>query len=127
MLKSVLFANAASCALFGVLFLTSAGSTAAFLGDPPIWLLRALGAGLLFNAAHLIYSARMESPGRLLVLYFIFGDALWVLATVGLITSGLWITTITGMAAAVAVAAFVGLCGFGQWRAVSNQNPRATT
>ncbi|MFT5005833.1 MAG: hypothetical protein ACI8YI_001447, partial [Paracoccaceae bacterium] len=35
---------------------------ATFLGDPPFWLLQVLGAGLLFNAAHLIYAARQNRP-----------------------------------------------------------------
>jgi hypothetical protein len=121
MLKFTLIANAASCALFGAVFLFGASSTAAFLGDPPIWLLRVLGAGLLFNAAHLVYAVQQASPARMLVLYFTIGDAVWVLVTAGLIVSGLWITTNAGILAAIAVAAYVGMCEFGQWRAVANQ------
>ncbi|MFT4999486.1 MAG: hypothetical protein ACI861_002244 [Paracoccaceae bacterium] len=125
MLKTVLIANAASCALFGVVFLTIAGSVATFLGDPPFWLLQVLGAGLLFNAAHLIYAARQNRPNSKLVLYFTLGDALWVLATAGLIATGTWITTSPGIAAAIAVGAYVGLCGIGQWRAISSRAPQA--
>jgi len=47
---------------------------------------------------------------------FVVGDAAWVIGTVALLTLGIWITTSAGVAWTVYVAAFVGLCGWLQWR-----------
>ncbi len=116
MLKPVLLANAVSCLGFGLVFLLFAQATAAFLGDPPPLLLRLLGAGLVINAGLLIHAALRARPRRIDVMFFAIGDFLWVLATAALLTLGLWVTTPTGIAAAIAVAVFVGLCGGLQWR-----------
>jgi len=47
---------------------------------------------------------------------FVAGDAAWVIGTVALLVVGIWITTYAGAAWSVCVAAFVGLCGWLQWR-----------
>lgn len=116
MLKTILIANALSCALFGVLFLASGAAVAAFLGNPPILVLQVLGAGLLINTAHLVFTAYQKTPTRRAVLYFALGDVLWVVATIVMLGLGLFITTSAGIRTAIAVAAFVGACGLGQLR-----------
>lgn len=116
MLTTVLRLNAASCIGFGLLFLAAPGATAAFVGSAPAWLVAVLGAGLVVNGLHILWAARRGAPSRRDVLYFAVGDAAWVIATAALILGGLWITTSTGIAWAIAVALWVGACGFAQWR-----------
>lgn len=111
MLKLVMLLNALSCAVFGAIFVGLGAAVAQFLGDPPVWLIRAIGAGLILNAAHLVIEARKAVPPRNMVMYFATGDAIWVVATLGLILAGVYVTTPLGQAATVAVAAMVG--GFG--------------
>lgn len=118
MLRTTLQANAASCALFGAIFMSAAPAAARFIGDPPIVLLHTLGAALLTNSALLMWTSVQQNPNRIWVLFFSLGDAVWVLATALLIVTGIWITTVSGIVASVAVAAFVGVCGVMQWRLV---------
>ena len=46
-LATILRLNAASCLGFGLLFVVAPGGVAGILGSPPVWLVAALGAGLL--------------------------------------------------------------------------------
>lgn len=110
-LRLILCLNAASCIGFGALLLSAPLAVAAALGTPPVWLLQALGVGLLVNAAHLLSVARQDRPGIGAVLWFSTGDLLWWLATVALVASGVWITTPSGQAMALAVGA--GVAGLG--------------
>ena len=116
MLQHVLRANAVSCALFGVFFVFVGPTTAEFVGSPPVLMLQVLGAGLLVNAAALVWTSMRAQPDRFSVLAFALGDLIWVLATVVILIGGFWITTPSGIAWAVCVAAFVGACGVLQWR-----------
>ncbi|MGB7240720.1 MAG: hypothetical protein WBC93_01365 [Sulfitobacter sp.] len=116
MLKQVLRANAASCALFGALFTFAAPATAEIVGTPPILVLQLLGAGLLINSVMLVWTSLRAQPDRLSVLAFALGDAIWVAATSALLIFGLWITTPSGIIAAIGIAAFVGACGLLQWK-----------
>lgn len=116
MLKFVLAANAASCLLFGGIFLFESPDIAALLGDPPVWLVRTIGIGLLANAIYLAVTAARAAPTRRDILTFAIGDAAWVVTTTVLLATGLWITTPAGVAWALGVGAFVGLCGLAQWR-----------
>jgi hypothetical protein len=120
MITNVLRANAASCLAFGALFLALPGPVAGFLGSPPVWLVAVLGAVLLLNGAHLLWAAT-RGPGRVELLYFALGDAAWVAGTLALIASGTWIKTGAGIAAALAVAAPVGIFAVLQWRAAGRQ------
>lgn len=122
-LATVLRLNAASCLGFGLLFVVAPGGVAGILGSPPVWLVAALGAGLLGNGVLLWLSqARGRPPQRSEVLFFCLGDFAWVAMTVGLIGSGLWITNPVGQIAAGIVALVVGTMGGMQWRAL----PRPT-
>ena len=116
-LSTVLRLNALSCLGFGVLFLAVPGPVATGLGTPPAWLVAALGAGLIGNAALLWLSARGgRAPRRAEGLFFCMGDAAWVVATLALILAGVWIVTPGGRIAALAVAVMVGALGLAQWR-----------
>jgi hypothetical protein len=117
-LAAILALNASSCVVFGLLFLALPGAVATFLGTPPApaWLIAAIGAILVINGAHLVWAARQQRPRRGLVLYFSGGDIAWVIATVALIGSGLWITTPGGIVAASVVALAVGAMGLLQLR-----------
>ncbi|WP_374763543.1 hypothetical protein [Yunchengibacter salinarum] len=112
-LKTILRLNAASCLIFGALFLALPGAVATFLGTPPApgWVIAALGAVLIVNGGHLLHTSTTDLPPKALILYFSFGDFAWVLATLALIGTGIWITTTPGLAASLAVAAFVGTMG----------------
>lgn len=118
MLQHVLRANAVSCALFGALFVFDGPAAAEYVGSPPVLMLQVLGAGLLVNAAALIWTSLRVHPGRFSILAFALGDLIWVLATVVILIGGFWITTASGIAWAVGVAAFVGVCGTLQWKLV---------
>jgi len=116
-LATILRLNALSCLGFGALFLAAPGAVAQALGTPPVWLVAALGAGLLGNALLLWLSVRGgRAPRRAEVLFFSLGDAGWVMATLALILGGVWIVTPGGRIAALAVAAMVGALGLAQWR-----------
>jgi len=116
MLKAVLLGNALSCFLFGALFLFAAPDSVAFLGNPPLLLIQFLGAGLLINALFLTITALRKTTRRQDVLLFALGDAVWVLTTGGLLITGLWITTPTGIVWTLGVGLFVAICGLAQWR-----------
>lgn len=116
MLKPVLLANAASCAIFGTIFIASGPQTSDFLGNPPVSLLVMLGVGLWVNTALLIAAALGQTTSRAKILLFVTGDAIWVLVTVVLCLFGIWITTAAGLFAAAAVAIYVGSCGWLQWK-----------
>lgn len=123
MLINVLRLNAASCALFGVLFFLAAPVVAMTIGDPPDLLLQILGVGLVVNATFLLWTSAKIPPDRKSVLFFAFGDAIWVVATLALIATGLWITTPVGIVLSAGVAMFVGGCGYFQWKlAPQNSN-----
>jgi len=116
-LATVLRLNALSCLGFGALFLLAPVAVAAVIGTPPVWLVAALGAGLVGNGALLLLSVRGgRAPRRAEVLFFSLGDAAWVVATLALILAGVWIVTPGGRVAALAVAVMVGALGVAQWR-----------
>lgn len=116
MLNRVLRANSLSCAIFGVIFFAFTGSVAKILGNPPTLLLYIIAIVLLGNAALLFWATKSSVPNKLLILFFIVGDALWVFTSLALILAGLWITTAIGIALTIAVALFVGACGALQWK-----------
>lgn len=114
-LTTLLRLNALSCLGFGALFVLAPVMVADFLGSVPVWLLTLLGAGLILNGLHLAWAARGAAPATL-VRYFSLGDGLWVLGSLALVVAGLWVTTLWGIVATLAVAALVGALGLGQWR-----------
>ena len=114
MRNGILRANAASCLIFGLVFAVWPSEVAAFLGDPPGWLILVTGLGLIPYGLLLLWTARGRVTATDLRL-FALGDAAWVAITLVLIPAGIWITTANGIAAALAVAAMVGTFGVIQW------------
>ena len=113
-LKTVMRANAASCIIFALIFLLNPAATAALLGGEipaPDLVFLILGAVLMFNGLHLIWVSSNPMPNKLWVLYFSFGDFLWVIATAVLLILGIWITTGIGVIASMVVAIVVGTFG----------------
>ena len=115
MQATILRANALTCLGFGALFAVLPTSVANFIGNPPDWLIIAIGTALIFNGLHLAWASSRQ-PFRLELRYFAGGDFLWALATALLIVNRVWIITTSGIAAAVAVGLLVGTFGILQWR-----------
>ena len=113
-LKNVMRANAASCLAFGALFALQPSQVAKFLGGTspaPQSLFLILGILLILNSLHLLWASRVPLPQKELIIYFSTGDYIWVIGSVGLIISEVWITTTDGVLVASVVAAMVGLFG----------------
>lgn len=115
MLTTVLRTNALSCLGFGALFAVRPTSVSNFVGDPPVWLVLAIGVVLMLNGIHLAWASLRTTP-PLELRYFAAGDFIWVVATALMITGGIWITTTFGIAVAVAIGLMVGTFGTLQWR-----------
>lgn len=110
-LKNVLRLNAASCLVFGVLFLLCSRGVALFLGGEapaPADYIVILGAALILNGVHLIWTSTLRAPAKALILYFALGDFLWVAASLGLVWKALWITTFQGQMMTTLIAVMVG-------------------
>lgn len=116
MLKKVLIANAISCLGFGLLFAVYASTVADFLGSPPTLIIAILGVGLFLNGLNILWVARKQAPSKFEVLQFVVGDGIWVIGTLILLILGLWITTSAGQIWSIAVAIWVGFCGYMQFR-----------
>jgi len=121
-LRFVLRLNGGSCVAFGLLFMLAPARVASFLAEqassaPPV-VIAVLGAGLLINGVALFLTARADSPRRSALWLFSIGDLLWVIATLVLIASGIWIERTWGIIASLLVALFVGSVGLLQWRAL---------
>jgi hypothetical protein len=113
-LKAILRANAASCIVFGLIFLLIPTKVAVFLAQSspiPTPVLTFLGAALVLNGLHLVWASLQASPNNYLIIYFAIGDFIWVLASISLIFMELWITTQSGIIASVIVGAMVGMFG----------------
>lgn len=116
-LKNVLRLNAASCLVFGVLFLLFSKGVALFLGreaPAPADYIVILGAALILNGLHLIWTSTQRVPAKALILYFALGDLLWVAASLGLMWKALWITTFQGQMITIVIAVMVGFLGLMQ-------------
>lgn len=113
-LKDVLRTNAASCIVFGLIFLFIPSTVAGFLsteGLAPNTAILILGIGLIFNGLHLAWASLKPMPPKSLIIYFSVGDFLWVIATVLLIIFGIWVTTPLGIIISLFISAMVGLLG----------------
>lgn len=124
-LHNVMRANAMSCMVFGVLFALLPGQVAVFLGGtapaPRIYIL-ALGVMLIIHGMHLVWASRQARPKKQLILYFSLGDFIWVIASVGLMLLGVWITSYTGVIATSLVAVMVGIFGILQLTGIKAVN-----
>jgi len=114
LLKIVLRSNAVSCLVFGFVFLLIPEAIAKFLSPDhpvPLSVLMVVGIGLIVNGLHLIWASRQVALSKNLILYFSFGDFLWVLGTGMLILNHIWITSVKGIIVAIAVSIGVGTFG----------------
>lgn len=128
MLILTLYANALSCAGFGLLFLILPTAVSNQLGEAPKAVLMVIGAGLLINAALLLVEARRTNPRRNKVMRFVVGDALWVAISLMLIVTNTWVTTTGGTIWTILVALFVGGCGALQYLNLpEKQKPQLAT
>jgi len=116
MLKLILILNAISCILFGGLFLLESDEISKFIGSLPLFVLQVLGVGLLVNGLLLLLLAMKATPPRRDVILFALGDAVWVIVSMGLLITGVWITNADAFPWVIGVAVFVGFCGFMQWQ-----------
>lgn len=114
-LSSVMKANAISCIVFGSTFLFFYEEVKRFLSvgvQVPNTVLILLGAVLFFNGLHLMWASLKSKPSQYLVLYFSIGDAIWVIISVFLLLTGIWITTPLGIVVTLIVSAMVGAFGW---------------
>ena len=113
-LKNVMRVNAISCIAFGSLFALQPSLVANFLGGTPpapsLYLV-VLGVVLISNGFHLLWASRIALPRKELIVYFSAGDFIWIIASIGLMASGIWITTTGGVIVTSAIALMVGLFG----------------
>ena len=116
-LKQVLKLNAASCLMFGSLFVLMPSSIAVFLSESqplPSLLILVTGVVLLLNGGHLLWAAYQSKPSRHWIFYFSAGDFLWVLATLVLVIGGFGVTTTLGIVTALVIALVVAELGIMQ-------------
>lgn len=113
-LKTVLRMNATSCIIFAIIFLLMPTEVASFLGQnkaAPELLLLVLGLILLTNGLHILWVSWQLKPNKYLVLYFAVGDFIWVVASIILVSLGIWVTTTLGIFISLLVATMVGTFG----------------
>lgn len=117
-LKLALRLNAASCILFAALLVTIPAAVAQFLASDqaPTWLLSLLGWLLLANGALLISASMLATVPKALVVFFSLGDLAWVLMTLALIITGVWISTAAGISVSLLIAVWVAWLGWQQWK-----------
>lgn len=117
-LKLALRLNAASCILFAALLVTIPAAVAQFLASDqaPAWLLSLLGWLLLANGALLISASMLATVPKALVVFFSLGDLAWVLMTLALIITGVWISTAAGISVSLLIAVWVAWLGWQQWK-----------
>lgn len=110
----VLRLNAASCFVFGALFVILPGGVSSVLGSAPPAILVGLGVVLLANGAHLVFASMRARALPAEILWFSMGDMAWWLATLTLIATGVWLTTPAGIVLALLVALCVTGLGMSQ-------------
>ena len=113
-LANVMRANAASCLIFGMVFLSIPSEVANFLANDnsaPNLVLQVLGVGLIINGLDLIRVSRHKLPNKYQIWYFSIGDFLWGLISLRLILSKTWITSKEGIIVTLLIGIFVTLFG----------------
>lgn len=113
-LANVMRANAISCLLFGMIFLTIPIDVARFLdlhNPAPKFVMLALGVILMINGLDLIRVSRHSPPSKAQIWYFSLGDFVWTIMSLGLVFSKTWITTKDGIIVTLLVAVMVATFG----------------
>ena len=116
LLRAALRGNAAFSAACAVTSIAAAARLAPALGLPEPALLTSLGVALLVFAALLLLLASRPVIRAGLALAVVAADALWVVATVPVLISG--VLTPAGNVTAIALASVVGLFGVLQYQGV---------
>jgi hypothetical protein len=122
-LRNVLALDAAASGATGLLLVAGAGVLEDFLGLPTA-LMREAGLILLPYVAFVAWVGTREPIARSAVWAIIAANALWALASVGLLVSGLVLPTPLGYAFVIAQAAVVALLGELQYAGL--KRPAAT-
>ncbi|SMF58250.1 hypothetical protein [Pseudobacteriovorax antillogorgiicola] len=122
MLRLVLSLNFLSCLVFGSLFVLNSAQVIKFLSfsAAPI-VIQGAGAILLLFAAHLLTAILRKNFIKWEILYFSFGDALWVLGSVLILLFSSWIGSYQGIIATIAVALLVAAFATGQFLLLRSQ------
>jgi hypothetical protein len=115
MLQLLLLINCISCAIFGAFFALFSATVVTMIGDPPQILVILTGFAFLFNAILLGIAAARVNNYTPSIGYFIAGEVIWVLITLELLASGLWIIGTAAMAVHILITALLCLLGFGKW------------
>ena len=117
LLKIAFRLNALSCIGFGIVFIFVPIPVGAFLGAVASDIVRWIGIGLCVNGLHLSLVSLRHRIRRGEVIYFLLGDAAWVLGSLVVVSPffGL-IQNPPAIAATLAVALFVGMLGVLQAR-----------
>lgn len=126
-LKMAFRLNAASCLVFGFLFVVMPGTVGNFLGVSSAMAVTIVGAALLVNGAHLLVASSRRHVRPLEVYYFSAGDLLWVNVTLMLAASESFLLTPISNVASLLVAAFVGSVGVLQLVALSKLTHEANS
>jgi hypothetical protein len=113
-LRAALLGNAAFSATSGLLLVTEAGVIAALLGSPPLWLVQAVGVGLLLFAALVAWTGTRVNIDPAAVVAVSAADSMWVLGSVIGLALGHAVVPSAGQAAIAAVAIAVGAFGAAQ-------------
>ena len=113
-LRNVMWLNATSCVLFGSVFALLPNEVAHFLSEEapaPLLLIMVIGVILIVNGLHLFWVATEALPKKELILYFSSGDFIWVILSIVLLISGLWVTSSQGILVTILIAIMVGFFG----------------
>jgi len=113
-LRALLRLNAASCLVFGSLFVGGSHQVAAFLGSMSPLVVFGIGLGLVGNGLHLALASTRPVLRAAEILWFSIGDLAWWSATAAILGAGLWVDTTTGMLAAASVSVIVSGLGLAQ-------------
>ncbi len=107
-LQNVLRANAAFSGLSGLLMLVFSARLAETLGGLPLWIVLAIGVGLLVYAADLVWTARAKVK-RSAVALFVAADCGWVIGSALFLLLAPFSPTELGVGLVVGAALIVGL------------------
>ncbi len=109
-LRGVLLADAVASGATGLLLIGGAGLLEGLLGLP-VTLMREAGVVLIPYVAFVAWVATRERVARGVVWAIIAANALWAIASAGLLASGLVAPTLLGYAFVIAQAVVVALLG----------------
>lgn len=109
-LRGVLLADAVASGATGLLLIVGAGLLEGLLGLP-VTLMREAGVVLIPYVAFVAWVATRERVARGVVWAIIAANALWAIASAGLLASGLVAPTLLGYAFVIAQAVVVALLG----------------